>query len=86
MSAVGAPAAVLFDSLTYLYSAMTLRRIRIEEPPAFRRLVEANALVEPTGANETATGGRPAALYRFRREAIAARGQGGTKVPIPRSR
>lgn len=39
----------------------------------FRRLVEANALVEPTGANETATGGRPAALYRFRREVIEER-------------
>lgn len=39
----------------------------------FRRLVEANALVEPTGDFETATGGRPAALYRFRREVIEER-------------
>jgi hypothetical protein len=35
----------------------------------FRRLVEAAALVEPTGDMSTATGGRPAALYRFRSEA-----------------
>src|SRR6202040_466286 len=34
----------------------------------FRRLVESTALVEPTGESKTATGGRPAALFRFRRE------------------
>lgn len=39
----------------------------------FRRLVESAALVEPTGGFETATGGRPAALHRFRREVIEER-------------
>ena len=39
----------------------------------FRRLVEGTALVEPTGEMATATGGRPAALYRFRREVLAER-------------
>lgn len=34
----------------------------------FRRLVETAALVEPTGETSTATGGRPAAVYRFRRD------------------
>ncbi|SED11188.1 Predicted arabinose efflux permease, MFS family [Nocardioides exalbidus] len=34
VSLVGAPVAVLVDSLTYLYSALTLRRIEHEEPPA----------------------------------------------------
>ena len=34
VSTVGAPLAVLVDSLTYLYSAITLRRIDIDEPPA----------------------------------------------------
>lgn len=33
VSTVGAPLAVLIDSLTYLYSAITLRRIDIDEPP-----------------------------------------------------
>lgn len=33
VSAVGAPLAVLLDSLTYLYSALTLRRIDLDEPP-----------------------------------------------------
>ncbi|GAA5028361.1 MFS transporter [Terrabacter aeriphilus] len=32
VGAVGAPLAVLLDSLTYLYSAFTLRRIRVDEP------------------------------------------------------
>jgi hypothetical protein len=39
----------------------------------FRRLVETTALVEPTGETSTATGGRPAALYRFRREVVQER-------------
>ncbi|RYB90659.1 MFS transporter [Nocardioides glacieisoli] len=33
-STIGAPLAVLVDSLTYLYSALTLRRIDTDEPPA----------------------------------------------------
>src|ERR1700724_354348 len=39
----------------------------------FRRLVESTALVEPTGESKTATGGRPAARFRFRREVLAER-------------
>jgi hypothetical protein len=39
----------------------------------FRRLVDTAALVEPTGETSTATGGRPAALYRFRREVVQER-------------
>ena len=34
VSTVGAPLAVLVDSLSYLYSALTLRRIEVDEPPA----------------------------------------------------
>lgn len=34
VSALGAPVAVLLDSLTYVYSALTLRGIRLDEPPA----------------------------------------------------
>jgi MFS family permease len=33
VSAVGAPFAVLLDSVTYVYSALTLRRIELDEPP-----------------------------------------------------
>jgi MFS family permease len=33
VTAVGAPLAVLVDSLTYMYSALTLRRLNLDEPP-----------------------------------------------------
>src|SRR6185312_821522 len=46
----------------------------------FRRLVEATALVEPTGETSTTTGGRPAALFRFRREVLAQRPAPGLRV------
>jgi hypothetical protein len=46
----------------------------------FRRLVEAGALVEATGETSTLTGGRPAALYRFRREVIQERPAPGLRV------
>lgn len=53
----------------------------------FRRVVEhQHQLVEPTGETTNATGGRPARLYRYRREVFAERQQVGTKLPIPRSR
>ncbi len=39
----------------------------------FRRLVEGTALVEPTGEVSTQTGGRPAAMYRFRRDVLRER-------------
>jgi hypothetical protein len=46
----------------------------------FRRLVETGAMVEPTGETSTATGGRPAALFRFRREVIQERPAPGLRV------
>jgi hypothetical protein len=46
----------------------------------FRRLVEGTALVEPTGEMSTATGGRPAALYRFRRDVLAERPAPGLRL------
>ena len=46
----------------------------------FRRLVESTALVEPTGDSKTATGGRPAARFRFRREVLAERPAPGLRV------
>jgi hypothetical protein len=45
----------------------------------FRRLVETGALVESTGEMATATGGRPAALFRFRREVIRERPSPGLR-------
>ena len=46
----------------------------------FRRLVESAALVEPTGEMSTATGGRPAALFRFRRDVLAERPAAGLRL------
>ncbi|MDP2122091.1 MAG: NAD regulator [Hoeflea sp.] len=46
----------------------------------FRRLVEGAELVEPTGASSAATGGRPAALYRFRAKILEERPAPGLRL------
>jgi hypothetical protein len=51
----------------------------------FRRLVESAALVEPTGDTSTATGGRPAALFRFRHEVEQERPAPGLRLGGGRS-
>lgn len=50
----------------------------------FRRLVEGAGLVEPTGGHEARTGGRPAALFRFRREVLRERPAPGVGIPKAR--
>jgi hypothetical protein len=52
----------------------------------FRRLVERAGFVEPTGRLSTATGGRPAELFRFRREIFNERPAPGLKLAPSRSR
>jgi hypothetical protein len=51
----------------------------------FRRLIDQQGLVEETGAVSAGTGGRPAKLYRFRREILLERAVAGTKLPLARS-
>lgn len=51
----------------------------------FRRLVAQQELVEPTGGTSNTTGGRPAQLYRYRREVFEQRQHIGTKLPLPRA-
>ncbi len=51
----------------------------------FRRLVETAGLVEPTGDVRAKTGGRPAKLFRFRREVLLERPAPGVRVKIGRS-
>jgi hypothetical protein len=46
----------------------------------FRRLVEGAGLVETTGEVKTRTGGRPAKLYRFRKEVLLERPAPGVRV------
>jgi hypothetical protein len=53
----------------------------------FRRLVERGGLVEETGEHEAHTGGRPAKLFRFRRDVLRERATLGGGLPgIPASR
>jgi hypothetical protein len=51
----------------------------------FRRLVEKGGLVEATGNVSTETGGRPARLYRFRREVVLERPTPGLRVKAGRA-
>ncbi len=48
----------------------------------FRRLVERGRLVEGTGRLESATGGRPAELFRFRRDVLHERPAPGVGLPL----
>ena len=47
----------------------------------FRRLLDRGGLVEPTGRRDTSTGGRPAGVYRFRREVLRERPAPGVGLP-----
>jgi hypothetical protein len=51
----------------------------------FRRLVESGGLVEPTGDYRFRTGGRPAQLYRFRRDVVMERLAPGVRVKAGRA-
>ncbi len=48
----------------------------------FRRLVANEGLVEPTGHVSAQTGGRPAEIFRFRREVVHERPAPGVRVPV----
>jgi len=50
----------------------------------FRRLLQAGGLVEPTGQMEAAGRGRPAELFRFRREVLHERVAPGVGIPTVR--
>ncbi len=50
----------------------------------FRRLIEQQALVEETGQMTAAAAGRPAKLFRFRRNVLLERAIAGNKLPLAR--
>lgn len=50
----------------------------------FRRLLDRTGLVEGAGEFDASAGGRPAELFRCRREALNERPVGGVHVPAPR--
>ena len=64
------PAEFTLTELQHRVEAISGRHLHKQN---FRRLVETTALVEPTGVMSTQTGGRPAALFRFRREVLQER-------------
>jgi len=51
----------------------------------FRRLIEQQDLVEETGAVAEDTGGRPAKLFRYRRDIVEERAVAGTKLPLAKT-
>jgi hypothetical protein len=71
------PSEFTLTELQHTVEAISGRHLHKQN---FRRLVESGALVEPTGVMSTQTGGRPAALFRFRREVLQERPAPGLRV------
>jgi len=78
---------VVFELLPATFTLLRLQRVvealagaRLHKQN-FRRLVEQGGLVEGTGQIETGTLGRPAELFRFRREVLRERRAPGVGVP-----
>ena len=69
-----------FTLLQLQRTVETLAGVRLHKQN-FRRLVERGALVEGTGQVEPATGGRPAELFRFRRDVQHERPAPGVGLP-----
>jgi hypothetical protein len=77
------PAEFTLTELQHTVEAISGRHLHKQN---FRRLVETAAMVEPTGVMSTQTGGRPAALFRFRREVLQERPAPGLRVRVRRER
>lgn len=78
---------VVFEMLPATFTLLQLQRL-VEalsgvqlHKQNFRRLVEQAGLVEGTGRFRAATGGRPAELFRFRREVLRERPAPGVGLP-----
>lgn len=78
---------VVFELLPERYTLGQLQRVvealagQMLHTQNFRRLVANAGLVEPTGQLAHGTGGRPAELYRFRREVLHERQAPGVGLP-----
>ena len=71
------PAEFTLTELQHTVEAISGRHLHKQN---FRRLVENTELVEPTGEISTVTGGRPAAMFRFRREVVQERPAPGLRL------
>ncbi len=72
------PPVFTLRGLQHVVEALSGVRLHTQN---FRRLVDKGGLVEPTGDKNLSTGGRPAALYRFRREVLRERPAPGVGLP-----
>ncbi|MDO5680366.1 MAG: hypothetical protein Q4G54_08570 [Pelistega sp.] len=72
------------DEFTLLQLQQTVEAIagRGLHKQNFRRLIEQQNLVEETGSMGASTTGRPAKLFRFKRDVIQERAIAGTKLPL----
>jgi hypothetical protein len=81
---------VIFELAPELFTLLHLQRL-VEaiaglelHKQNFRRLLDRTGLVEGAGRFDTSAGGRPAELFRCRRETLSERPVGGVHVPAPR--
>lgn len=81
---------VVFELAPALFTLLHLQRI-VEaiaglslHKQNFRRLLDRTGLVEGAGEFDTSAGGRPAELFRCRRETLREQPVGGVHVPAPR--
>ena len=79
---------VVFELMPEAFTLLDLQRaveaisgVRLHKQN-FRRMIERTGLVEGLGRQQTETGGRPAELFRYRREALATSGASpGFRLP-----
>jgi hypothetical protein len=81
---------VIFELMPPRFTLLQLQRtveaisgVRLHKQN-FRRVVERTGLVEGLGVMETRSGGRPAELFRFRRERLSALPVSGLSLPLAR--
>lgn len=77
---------VIFELMPKTFTLLELQRVveailgSFLHKQNFRRLVESGGLVEPTGEMRAQTGGRPARVFRFRRNVLLERPAPGMRV------
>jgi hypothetical protein len=82
---------VVFELMPQRFTLLQLQRTvealagRLVHKQNFRRLIEAQELVEEAGGTASDSAGRPAKLFRFRHAVLAERAMAGTKLPLARS-
>jgi hypothetical protein len=82
---------VVFELMPQRFTLLQLQRTvealagRLLHKQNFRRLIEAQELVEEAGGTASDSAGRPAKLFRFRHAVLIERAIAGTKLPLARS-